>query len=129
MAKKKYPVLLGLIVFAIAIYTVLTFQWLLGFVMLVITATFAAAFWYVNTTRLETEEQNEWVIITAGVIVAAMATAAAPWLAWAVAFVVLFLLLHVLVRIERRLSMLEYRSTRRVLRRRTRGGAGPRHRA
>ncbi|HEX3002547.1 MAG TPA: hypothetical protein VHN82_09350 [Methanoregula sp.] len=129
MVKKKYPLLLGLVIFAIVIYTILTFQWLLGLILLVITATFVIAFWYVDTTRLETEEQNEWVIIASAVIVAAMATAAAPWLAWAVAFVILFLLLHVLVRIERRLSMLEYRSTRRILRRRIRGGAGPRHRA
>ena len=75
--KKKYPFLLGLIIFAIAIYMVLTFQFLNGLVLLVITATFAVAFWYVNKTRLETEEQSEWVIITTGVIVAVMATAAA----------------------------------------------------
>jgi hypothetical protein len=129
MPKKKYLLLLGFILFAIAVFTVVTLQWLLGLVMVVIIATFAVAFWYVNTTRLETEEQNEWVIIVSAVIVAALATAAAPWLAWAVAFVVLFLILHVLVRIERRLSMLEYQSTRRILRRRTRGGASQRHRA
>jgi len=128
MPKKKYLLLLGLIIFAIAVFTVVTFQWFLGLVMVVIVATFAVAFWYVNTTRLETEEQNEWVIITAGVIVAAMATAISPWLAWAVAFVVLFLILHVLVRIERRLSVLEYRHTRRMLWRRMRGGGGPRER-
>jgi hypothetical protein len=127
--RKKYPILLGLVLFAIAIYTVVTFQWYLGLVMIVITAIFAVAFWYLDTRRLETEEQNEWVIIASGVIIAAVATAVSPWLVWAVALVVLFLLLHVLVRIEKRLSMLEYQSTRRILRRRTRGGAGPRHRA
>jgi hypothetical protein len=127
--RKKYPILLGLVLFAIAIYTVVTFQWLLGLVMIVITATFTVAFWYLDTKRLETEEQNEWVIIASGVIIAAVATAVSPWLVWAVALVVLFLVLHVLVRIEKRLSLLEYQSTRRILRRRTRGGAGPRHRA
>lgn len=127
--KKKYPYLLGLVIFAIAIYTVVTFQWYLGLSLLFITGIFAIAFYYLDAQRLETEEQNEWVIIASAVLVAAVATAIAPWMVWAVAFVVLFLLLHVLVRIERRIAMLEYRSTRRILRRRTRGGAGPRHRA
>jgi len=127
--KKKYPIVLGLIIFAIAIYTVVTLQWYLGLVMIIVTATFAAAFWYIDTTRLETEEQHTWLIIATGVIVAAVATALSPWLVWAVVFVVLFLILHVLALIEKRLSLLEYRSTRRILRRWTRGGAGPRHRA
>lgn len=125
----KPPVILALGIFAIALYSVITFQWLPGLTLIIIILVLAAAFWYIDVTSLKTEEQNAWVIIALAVLAAATATAISPWLVWAVAFTALFLLLHVLARIERRLSMLEYRSTRRILRRRTRGGAGPRHRA
>jgi len=119
----------GLVLLAIGIGCILTAQWFLGGVVLIITALFAVAFHYLDTHGPETANQGEWVMIASGVIVAVMATTIAPWLVWAVNLAVLFLLLLVLARIEKRLAMLEYRSTRRILRRRTRGGAGPRHRA
>nr|WP_320161692.1 hypothetical protein [uncultured Methanoregula sp.] len=130
---RKYgrPVLFGLIILAIGMLGILTGQWAIGLVLIIITAVFFLAFNYLDTHGPETMtgNQNAWVMLAAGVIVGATATALATWVAWAVAFSVLFLILYVLTRIEQRLGMLEYRSTRRILRRRTRGGAGPRHRA
>ncbi len=67
-------------------------------------------------------------MIASGVIVAVVA-AGTPWLLWAVAFAVLFLIFLVLSRIEKRLAALEEQGTRRSGRRRTPGGAGHRHRA
>lgn len=129
IARKKYLIVFALIFLATEIYCLVSFQWLLGLVLGLIIAFFAFAFYYFDTRRQETENQTEWLMIASGVTVAAMAMAMAPWLVWAVTIAVLFLLLHVTVRIEKRLSMLEFQSTRRVLRRRTRGRSVERHRA
>ena len=129
IARKKYLIVFALIFLATEIYCLVSLQWLLGFVLGLIIAFFAFAFYYFDTRRQETENQTEWLMIASGVTVAAMAMAMAPWLVWAVTIAVLFLLLHVTVRIEKRLSMLEFQITRRVLRRRTRGRSVERHRA
>jgi prepilin signal peptidase PulO-like enzyme (type II secretory pathway) len=129
LMKKKYPVLPVIFFFAAGIGIILTFQWIFGLVLAIIALIFAIAFHYLDSHGPETGDQAEWVMIVSGVIGAAMATAIAPWLVWAVLFAVMFLFLHILVRIERRPGMLEFQNTRRVLRRRTRGRTVERHRA
>jgi predicted cobalt transporter CbtA len=129
LMKKKYLVLPGIIFFAAGTGIILTSQWIFAIVLAIIALIFTIAFHYLDTHGPETEDRAEWVMIVSGVIVAAMATAIALWLVWAVLFAVMFLFLHILVRIERRLGMLEFQSTRRVLRKRTRGRTVERHRA
>jgi len=127
--KRKYTIVLTIIFGIVALFSIITMQFVVGLIMAVIVAIFAVAFFCIDTGSAQTENEKIALMLASGVIVAAVAYTLAAWLLWAVAFAVLFLLLHILSRIEQRLAMLEYMSTRRVLRRRTRGGASQRHRA
>jgi ABC-type multidrug transport system permease subunit len=127
--KRKYTIGLTIIYAIIILFAIVTMQFYLGLTMAVIVSVFAIAFYCIDMTSPETENQKLTLMLACAVIVAAIASVVATWLLWAVAFAVLFLLLHVMSRIEQRIAMLEYQSTRRILRRRTRGGASQRHRA
>jgi prepilin signal peptidase PulO-like enzyme (type II secretory pathway) len=126
--KQRYTIGLTIIYALIILFAVVTMQFVVGLTMAVIVSVFAIAFYCIDMTSPETENQKATLLLACGVIVAAIASAIAPWLLWAVVFAVLFLHIYVLSRIEQRLAMLEYQSTRRVLRRHTRGGASQRHR-
>lgn len=127
--KSRYTIALTIIYAIIILFAFVTMQFVVGLVMAVLVSIFAIAFYCIDMTSPETEDQKVTLLLACGVIVAAIASAIASWLLWAVVFAVLFLHIHVMGRIEQRLAMLEYISTRRVLRRRTRGGASQRHRA
>jgi len=127
--KRKYTIGLTIIYAIIILFSFVTMQFVVGLTMAFLVSIFAIAFYCIDMTSPETENQKATLLLACGVIVAAIASAIAPWLLWAVVLAVLFLHIYVLSRIEQRLAMLEYQSTRRVLRRRTRGGASPRHRA
>ncbi|PKG31808.1 hypothetical protein [Methanoregula sp.] len=127
--KQRYTIGLTIIYALIILFAVVKMQFVVGLTMAVIVSVFAIAFYCIDMTSPETENQKATLLLACGVIVAAIASAIASWLLWAVVLAVLFLHLYVLSRIEQRLGMLEYQSTRRILRRRTRGGASQRHRA
>jgi len=127
--KQRYTIGLTIIYALIILFAVVTMQFVVGLTMAVIVSVFAIAFYCIDMTSPETENQKATLLLACGVIVAAIASLIASWLLWAVVLAVLFLHIYVLSRIEQRLAMLEYQSTRRVLRRRTRGGASQRHRA
>ncbi|AGB01999.1 hypothetical protein [Methanoregula formicica] len=127
--KQRYTIGLTIIYALIILFAVVTMQFYFGLFMAVIVSIFAIAFYCIDMTSPETENQKATLLLACGVIVAAIASAIASWLLWAVVLAVLFLHIYVLGRIEQRLAMLEYQSTRRILHRRTRGGASQRHRA
>ena len=127
--KRKYTIGLTIIYALIILFSFVTMQFVVGLTMAVIVSIFAIVFYCIDMTSPETENQKATLLLACGVIVAAVASAIASWLLWAIVLAVLFLHIYVLGRIEQRLAMLEYQSTRRVLRRRIRGGASQRHRA
>lgn len=126
--KRKYTIALTIIYAIIFLFAMVTMQFVVGLSMAFLVSIFAIAFYCIDMTSLETENQKATLLLACGVIVAAIASAIASRLLWAVVLAILFLHIYVQGRIEQRLAMLEYQSTRRVLRRRTRGGASQRHR-
>ena len=127
--KRNYTIALTIIYGLIIFFAIITMQLLVGLVIATIVTVFAISAYFIDQSSLETENQNVTLMLACGVIVAAVAYTLSAWLLWAVTFAILFLLLHIFSRIEQRIARLEYQSTRRVLHRRTRGGASQRHRA
>lgn len=126
--KNVYLILLGILFLIIGIIGFVTSQWLFGVALIALIAAITFVIYSVRLRTSDLDPRDEVVTILSGVIVAFIATAIAPWLAWAVAFMFLFLFQKSLSRIEKRLESLENSSTRRYFRGRTRSKAGTRYR-
>jgi uncharacterized membrane protein len=125
--KNVYLILLGIIVLLIGIFGMVTSQWLFGVVLIALIAAITFVIYGVRLRASDLDPRDEAVTILSGVVVAFLATAIAPWLAWAVVFMFLFLFQKSLARIEKRLESIESGSTRRYSRSRSRNGVGARH--
>lgn len=119
-----YLVLLGILVLLIGIIGLVTSQWLFGVALIALIASITFAIYGVRLRASDLNPRDEVVTLLSGVVVAFIATAIAPWLAWAVAFMFLFLFQRSLSRIEKRLESIENGSTRRYSKRRSRSGTG-----
>jgi hypothetical protein len=126
--KDANPIFFGVCVIAVAIMSMVTGQLFMGLLLIITITAVAIMLSFVRSRASEPGSDDETLIILAGVIVALLSMAIAPWVAWAVAFMFLFLFQKSFTRIEKRLDAIDNGSFRRNARRRGRHGPGGRYR-
>jgi len=126
--KDTVPILFGICVIAIAIMGIVTGQMFMGLLLVIAITVVAIMIYFVRSRASEPGTDDDTLIILAGVVVALLSMAIAPWVAWAVVFMFLFLFHKSFTRIEKRLDAIDNGSFRRNARRRGRNGPGGRYR-
>jgi hypothetical protein len=126
--RDTFPILFGICVIVLAIMAIVTGQMFMGLLLVIAITVVAIMIYLVRSRASEPGSDDETLIILAGVIVALLSMAIAPWVAWAIAFMFLFLCQKSFTRIEKRLDAIDTGSFRRNARRRGRHGPGGRYR-